>query len=107
MRVPDRNSGCVGYRLNIIGVGVWKDYCQLLAKDRFGVWQPFGPTRPLPVVVPADPAGIMSDPLLLTAYHYNKEHPGSDLIALLARHKVFDEALQESPASAHSLSKVR
>ena len=39
MRVPNRRERCIGYRLNIIGVRVWKDRYQLfdVNKDYFEI----------------------------------------------------------------------
>ncbi len=101
MRAPNPDDKCIGYRLNILGVRVWSDRCQLVAKDADGSWIPLGPSRPLPVYVPADPARIApDDTLVLTAYQYDMERPGSDLRAVLARTKDFETALAESAPPA-------
>lgn len=102
MRVPDRVGKCIGYRLNILGVRVWKDYCRLVAKDTTGKWTPLGPPRSLPIDIPNDPSSIASDALLLTAYQYEVERPGSDLRDILAQTKDFDFALSEEPSTAIS-----
>lgn len=102
MRVPNREARCIGYRLNILGVRVWKDRCCLVAKNRHGEWEPFGPPRALPLMIPTDPTLIGSDSLLLTAHQYHLERPGSDLLPLLAQTKDFDVALSEDNHSSAS-----
>jgi hypothetical protein len=89
---------CIGYRLNILGVRVWKDYCRLVAKDASGKWTPLGPPRSLPISIPNDPSSIASDALLLTIYQYEVERPGSDLRDILAQIKDLDLALSEEPS---------
>lgn len=73
---------------------MYRDYCQLSAKSGTD-WFVVGPMRALPVMVPNDPAEIGTDPLLLTAYQYDQEHPGSDLYDVLAQRKDFDEAINQ------------
>ena len=96
MRVPNPDEKCIGYRLNILGVRVWKDHCQLVARDSRGAWTPFGPPRPLPVKIPEDPSRVGSDALLITALQYEAERPGSDIRDVLAQKKDFEAALYES-----------
>jgi hypothetical protein len=105
LRVPDRSGEFIGYRLNILGVRVWKNYCRLVAKDATGAWTPLGPPRPLPIIIPGDPSSIASDALLLTIYQYDVERPGSDLRQVLAQNKEFELALGEDQAN-HETSKV-
>jgi hypothetical protein len=94
VRVVNQQEQCIGYRLNILGVRVYRDYCQLIAKSG-NEWLTVGPMKPLPVIVPTDPGDLGTDPLLLTAYQYDQEHPGSDLYDVLAQRKSFDEALSQ------------
>ena len=94
VRVVNKLEECIGYRLNIIGVRVYRDYCQLSAKSG-NEWLTVGPIKPLPVIVPKEPAELGTDPLLLTAYQYEQERPGSDLFDVLAQRKNFDEALND------------
>jgi hypothetical protein len=96
VRVPDQAANYIGYRLNILGVRVWRDHCQLVAADGRGQWTPIGAPRSLPVYVPSDASSIGLDALLLTAYQYDKEQPGSDLRQVLAQTKDFDVALSEN-----------
>ena len=95
MRVVNKAEESIGFRLNIIGVHVYRDYCQISAKSG-DEWFTVGLRRALPVIIPEDPAKLGSDPLVLTAYQYEHEHPGSDLYDLLAQRKDFDRALNES-----------
>lgn len=99
--MPDYSAGSIGYRLDIPGVRVWKDHGQ--PKDVQGRWAPPGATRPLPVNAPMDPAELGSDSLVLTAYQYDMERPGSDLRAVLARRV----GLEESPATEDRRDEMR
>ena len=100
MRVVNKQEQCIGYRLNFLGVRVYRDYCQLSAKSG-SEWYVMGPIKRLPVIVPPNPEEIGTDPLLLTAHQYDEEHPGSDLYDVLAQRKSFDEALDhDSNATA-------
>jgi hypothetical protein len=81
--------------LNILGISVWQDRCQLVAKDQAGNWAPLGPAKALPIFLPQDPSEIEGDALLLTAYQYEMERPGSDLRATLAQTRDFEEALND------------
>jgi hypothetical protein len=93
-RVPNPVEQYIGYRLNILGVRVWKDRCQLIAR-RGDQWMPLGPSRPLPVKIPHDPAQIGTDTLLLTALQFDAEQPGSDIREVLAQTKDFETALRD------------
>ena len=94
MRVVDREKKWIGFRLNLLGVRVWKDgRCQLVARNRDGRWDTLGPSRRLPVHIPDDVAVIGTDTLLLTAYQYEHEKPGSDLRALLEQSSDFEDAV--------------
>jgi hypothetical protein len=103
VRVVNRSGRWIGHRLNILGIRVWVDTCQLVARNGTE-WITLGPPRDLPVHVPRNAEELReaaSDPLRLTAYQYLTEHPGSDLAELLAKRKDFESALQiESAASA-------
>lgn len=94
----DRNGRWIGYRLHIIGIRVWRDSCQLVAKSG-SEWITLGSQRDLPVQVPRNAEELKaaaSDPLVLTAYQYMTEHPESDLADLLAKRKDFEAALNGS-----------
>jgi hypothetical protein len=95
LRVVMKQEQCIGYRLNIIGVRVYRNYCQLSARSG-DQWLTVGPVRDLPIIIPSDPAQFGMDPLLLTAYQYDQEQPGSDLRDVLAQRKDFDAALNDS-----------
>jgi hypothetical protein len=95
LRVVNKQEQCIGYRLNIIGVRVYRDYCQLAARSG-DQWLTVGPLHDLPVIIPTNPVELGSDPLLLTAYQYEQEKPGSDLRDVLAGRKDFDAALNDS-----------
>ncbi len=94
VRVVNQLEQCIGYRLNILGVRVYRDYCQLSAKSG-NDWFTVGPIKTLPLVLPNNPADLGTDPLLLTAHQYDQENPGSDLYDVLARRKSFDEAMNQ------------
>jgi hypothetical protein len=103
VRIVNRNGRWIGHRLNILGIRVWENACQLVARNGTE-WITLGPPRDLPVQVPRNAEELRSaasDPLRLTAYQYVTEHPGSDLAELLAKGKDFETAMQdESAASA-------
>jgi hypothetical protein len=94
MRVVDRENRYIGFRLNLLGLRVWKDRCQLVARDRDGKWDVLGPSRRLPIRLPDDVSAIGTDTLLLTAFQYESENPGSDLRALLDQRINFDDAIE-------------
>jgi hypothetical protein len=92
--VINREEGWIGHRLNILGVRVWADKCQLIARSG-AEWLTLGPPKPLPIQVPANAEELSRaarDPLLITAYQILAEHPGSKLAALL-----FPSAMNISP----------
>ena len=93
-RFSDPKHRFIAYRLNILGIRVREQQCQLVAKNARGEWTPLGPSRPLPVVLPANASDIGSDALLLTAYQFDTERPGSDIRAVLAQSLPFEEALR-------------
>jgi len=93
VRIPDRNSKCISYQLNILGVKVWRDRCQLIAKDSSGRWQTIGAPRQLPVLISPHAEPDQSDTISLAARQYHFERPGSDLCEVLAQTKDFDVAL--------------
>ena len=51
MKVVNRRERWIGFRLNILGIRVWEDSCQLVAVNR-GQWDTLGPSWDLPVQVP-------------------------------------------------------
>lgn len=99
MKVANATAGTIDYRLNIIGVRVWEDACQLISKDANGSWSTLGPRWDLPVHVPRNNQELKAasaDTLRLTAYQYVTEKPGSDLVEVLARTVDFQTALNTS-----------
>ena len=103
MRVVNTYQQCIGYRLNFLGVRAYRDYCQLVAR-RGNDWNVIGPPRPLPVDLPADLRDVSGDdPLLLTAFQYDQQYPGSDLRDVLAKRRNFDEALRGEKQGANAV----
>jgi|SRR5882672_10565510 len=101
MKVVNRGERWIGFRLNILGIRVWEDACQLVAKNE-KQWVTLGQSRRLPVHVPRtaeELAETASDPLRLTAYQYVWAHPGSDLEELLAKRKTLESAMLDPSAS--------
>jgi hypothetical protein len=95
MKVVDRAARLIDYRLNILGIRVWPDACQLIARSG-AEWSPLGPRWDLPVQVPRNAEELKAaaaDTLRLTAYQYNAEQPGSDLVAVLGQGRNFESAL--------------
>ena len=94
MRVVNKQLQCIGYRLNLLGVGVYRHYAQLVARSG-GEWVTIRPLRELPIEVPSAVTELGSDTLLLTAYQYCQENPGTDLKDVLSRRKDFDAAIAD------------
>src|SRR5690242_972687 len=101
MKLVNRKERWIGYRLNIIGIRVWENECQLVSISR-GQWNMLGPRWDLPVHVPETPEELkaaVADTLRLTAYQYMNENKRSDLADLLARRKEFETAFQTTDAA--------
>jgi hypothetical protein len=94
VRVVNRTEQCVGYRLNLIGVRVYRDHCRLVARID-GQWVPIGAPRPLPLTIAPDPEQTRGDALLATVAQYEKERPGSDLREVLSQTKSLDDVLEQ------------
>ena len=80
MRIHEGDG--VDYRLHLLGIRVSKGTAQLIAKYRDSEWTTLGPARALPLHIPRTPTELKAagqDALLLTAYQYDAEFPGSDL----------------------------
>lgn len=92
MRVVNREARHIGYRLNLLGVRVFQSFCQLIGRQG-EEWVTIGTPRPLPLVIPDDPAQLASDPLLLTAHQFDSTWPGSDIRDVMSQAKNFEEAL--------------
>ena len=102
MKAVDRVARAIDYRLNILGIRVWEDACQLIAISAGG-WSALGPRWDLPVHVPLGAEELKAaaaNTVRLTAYQYNTERPGSDLVEVLNRTKSFDSALADAVAAA-------
>jgi hypothetical protein len=102
MKVVNRNERWIGYRLNILGIRVFEDACQLVAKSG-EKWVTLGHRCDLPVNVPQNADELKeaaADPLRLTAYQYVSEHRDNELADLLAGRKDFDSAMQDTNAAA-------
>jgi hypothetical protein len=93
VRVVDRQADRIFYHLNLLGVVVSQDRCQLIAKSVEGSWEPIGPSRPLPIRLPQTLGEAEPDALLLTVYQYDRERPGSDLRGVLDQTIDFRTAL--------------
>ena len=96
-RNADTKLSHIDYCLNLLGIRVWSDRCQLIAKGD-GNWLPLGPKWDLPVEVPLDATALKqsgTDTLRLTAWQYLNEHPGTDIYEVLSQRKPFDQALNE------------
>lgn len=95
VRIKNLAEGYIDYRLNIMGVRVWHDGCQLIAKKGED-WQTIGPRRALPVSIPAPSQAMQSviDELRMTAFQFQMEHPDSDLATVLSQSKSFHSALE-------------
>ncbi len=97
MRIVNAASQSIDYCLNLLGIRVWENRCQLIAKDG-AAWMPLGPERDLPIQVPGnvkDLGGAAEDALIMTAFQHQAEHPAADLVEVLAKEKHFSAALDE------------
>lgn len=103
MRVANQLEQCIGYRLHVIGVRVYREYCQLVGRVD-GEWTTMGPPRTLPVSLPDDPDEVTADALFATISQYERERPGTDLLDVLSGRKDFDVALHESSRSRQAAS---
>jgi hypothetical protein len=95
VRIVDRAAQQIDYHLNILGVRVWRNSCQLSARAE-GNWTSIGPKRNLPIDIPRYEQSLQaagSDTLLLTAWQYEQAHPGRDIRAVLSGKLKFDTAL--------------
>jgi len=75
-------GGVVDYRLHLLGIRLSKGTAQLIAKYGDSEWTTLGAVRALPLHIPQTPDELKAagqDALLLTAYQYDAECPGSDL----------------------------
>jgi hypothetical protein len=102
VRVTDAKARIIDYRLNILGVRVWENACQLIARNHDGSWGPIGPRWDLPVHVPVTAEELKAaslDTLRLTASQYDAERSGSDLREVLSGSKDFRAALSDGAAS--------
>lgn len=91
MRVVNREERHISYTLNILGLRVFEDVCELIAR-RGDEWVSIGSAKQLPLDLSTE-AGLESDPLLLTVSQYSAAFPGSDLVAILQGERQFEQAL--------------
>jgi hypothetical protein len=102
MKVANAEVRSIDYRLNILGIRVNDQSCQLIAKTS-DEWGPIGPRTDLPVDVPQNAEELKAaatDPLRLTAYQFNAENPGSDIVEVLNKSKDFATAMINALAAA-------
>ena len=93
LRYANQGGGFVDYHLNLLGVRVFEDACQLVARSEQG-WVSIGPKCDLPIEIPKDTQELIgTDSLKLTAWQYAQEHPCSDIREVLSRRKSFELAL--------------
>lgn len=98
MKVAHQRERWIGYRLNILGIRVWENDCQLVAKTRGDLWGTIGARRPLPVHIPQTVDELRTasvDSLRITAYQYAAAERESDIVQVLCQEKDFDVALRD------------
>ena len=106
-KATNQKEGYVDYRLHLLGIGIWQQWCQLIARGD-GTWVGLGPKRPLPLEIPRNEAGVKAagqDSLLLTAWQYEQENAGTDLREVLAQRTNFEDLLAEDRPSARHWSR--
>ena len=105
MRIEMPQLGAIDYRMNLLGIRARKNTAQLIA--RFGKgWTTLGTSQELPLSTPRTPSELRaaaSNTLLLTAYQYDSEHPGTDLREVLSQTKAVTAGL-EIPMTAGGAS---
>lgn len=96
-RNADPDNRHIDYCLHILGIRVWENTCQLLAKCD-GQWVSLGGEHNLPIQVPETSLALQkvgTDPLMVTAWQYEREHLGTDISEVLSQRKSFTVALTE------------
>jgi hypothetical protein len=99
MKIVSSKTATIDYRTHRnFGLRVWKDCCQIIA-PLGSEWMAVGPRLQLPLEVPRHAEDFLrnkdvSNPLSATAFRYELEQPGSDLVAVLEKDKTFEKALQ-------------
>lgn len=91
VRIASPSERFIDYRLNILGIRVWGDSCQLIAKSA-AEWSTIGPRWDLPMHVPKNAEELKAaaaEPLRLTAYQYCEETPESGLAEVLDQTRDF------------------
>jgi hypothetical protein len=97
IRYVDADNTFIDYRLSLLGVRVTACDCHLITRGS-GRWEGVGRTWPLPVAVPNDAESLRiaaDNTVLLTAWQYDFEFPGSDIRAVLSQTKDFQSALRD------------
>ena len=96
-KIVNEDEQFIDYRLNQLGVRVWADACRLIS--RVGTnWVELGPRHRLGVTVPRNKKELaetedLVDELVMTAFQYHMQHPGSDLVDVLSGRKPYANAL--------------
>ena len=96
LRVVDPEKVYIDYHLNLLGIRVTKEYCQLISRGE-GEWDTLGSKCPLPVQFPKTSElseVAAADTLRVTAWQFERAFPNSDLRALLSQALDFDTALR-------------
>lgn len=95
VRVASPGGRFIDYRLNILGIRVWENSCQLISRSG-EEWTTIGPRWDLPMHVPQNSEELRAaaaEPLRLTAYQYCADSPGSDLARMLSQVEDFSVAM--------------
>jgi hypothetical protein len=98
MKVVNRSTATIDYRSRRhLGLRVWNDRCQVIV-PMGSEWAGVGPQLELPLDVPTSVEGFratedVSNTLRATAFRYELEQPGSDLVPVLTKEKSFEKAL--------------
>ncbi len=98
MKVVNLITATIDYRSRRnLGLRLRKDRCQLIAPVD-SEWMEVGPQLELPLDVPSSVEDFqatedVSDAFRGAAFRYELEQPGSDLVAVLNKEKIFENAL--------------
>ena len=98
-KIKNHDGRTIEYHLHQLGIRVSHDACQLISKKNANDWVPIGPPQSLPIVVPCDHSELAAmqfvDALIMTAYQYHIQQPGSDIVDVLSKKKSFAEAFAD------------
>jgi hypothetical protein len=92
MRSVNKQKGYVAYTLNILGIKVFSDWCQLIARHG-NDWVEIGVRRMLPLDLSEATKDGSTDPVVLTIMQYHSVCPHDGLMDVVQGKKNINEVL--------------